>query len=226
MEIYEMKDYGIQELENNINKIVREKPLDIDSLTDLTFENAKINGMLTHTYQEALEDICYNYDVNTIFQELSDMGYNDMKEAAEYLDTGKIHLLISEREFEKYLNEVYEGKFIDNINDKPEIVDAWYKNLSDQDKIFAVVLEVVERNNLNINFKDVPELKKVQEKMQKIENKVINGLDNDQDINSSHKEPIKKYELTDETFEFKTNQKSQKKPMLEMSKPTGKGFER
>lgn len=220
----DLKDYGFQELESQLDWIITESMEDTYELSDLVFNSAERDQSLTFSEGQAEEEILQDFNFCEVFEFLDERGI-DMHTASETMHAEAIHVMLAKEGFNEYMNDLYVEKFENAQFDTPEIVDAWNEELTNKEKVLATIMELPEEY-LEIDINDYPELKKVQEKMQKIENKVINGLDNDQDINSSHKEPIKKYELTDETFEFKTNQKSQKKPMLEMSKPTGKGFER
>lgn len=220
----DLKDYGFQELESQLDWIITESMEDTYELSDLVFNGAESDQSLTFSAAQAEEEILQDFNFREVFEFLDERGI-DMHTASETMHAEVIHVMLAKEGFNEYMNDLYVEKFENAQFDTPEIVDAWNEELTNKEKVLATIMELPEEY-LEIDINNYPELKKVQEKMQKIENEVINGLDNDQDINSSHKEPIKKYELTDETFEFKTNQKSQKKPMLEMSKPNGKGFER
>ena len=87
-----------------------------------------------------------------------------------------IHVMLAKEGFNEYMNDLYVEKFENAQFDTPEIVDAWNEELTNKEKVLATIMEIPEEY-FEIDINNYPELKKVQEKMQKIENEVINGLD-------------------------------------------------
>lgn len=143
----ELLDYGLSELDKNIDYIVDCQPSTPQELTELVFENANCDGSLTYNRQQALDEILEFYTLNDIFVFLNNEGL-DMDYSATVLTEEKIHVLLCEVEFENYITEQIDNYI--NINNS-------------SDAILAVIVELINDGLINVNINDFPKLKKIEE---------------------------------------------------------------
>lgn len=143
----ELLDYGLSELEKNMNYIVDCQPSTIDELTELTFKLANCNGSLTFNRQQAFDEIFKNYTLNDIFRILNNKGVS-MDYSATVLDEEKVHIILCEVEFEDFITERI-NNFI-NIN-------------NGSDAILAVIVELINDGLIDVNINDFPKLKEIEE---------------------------------------------------------------
>lgn len=143
----ELLEYGISELEHNIEYILNCQPSTIDELTELTFKLANCNGSLTFNRQRAFDEIFKNYTLNEIFKILSKKDIC-MYNSAELIDEEKMHIILCEVEFREYMeNQI--SNFI-NINDS-------------RDAILAVIVELINDGLIDVEIKDFPKLREIEE---------------------------------------------------------------
>lgn len=219
--------HGFSELKRQIDWIINEDMQDTYDLGELVFRNAREDGGLTFNIEKAEKEILENYYIQEVFEFLDETGV-DMKTASESIHAGKLHLLLSERDFNDYMWDLYCEKFENAEIYEPEVVAAWNEKLTAKEKVLATIIEIP-NEYFEIDINKYPALKNVQEKMKKIENEVCNELENDDayDINNIDQEAKKKYEFIDDKKVYiHTQNNKTKRSTLETSKPAGNGLER
>lgn len=144
----ELLNYGFEELEKNLSYIVDCQPSAPQELTELVFENANYNGTLTYNRQQALDEILEFYTLNDIFVFLNNEGL-DMDYSATVLTEEKIHVLLCEAEFEKFIRE--------QVNHHPLNI------VKSGDVILIVIVELINDGLIDVDINDFPKLKKIEE---------------------------------------------------------------
>lgn len=171
----DLKDYGFQKLESQLDWIITESMENTYELSDLVFNDAERDQSLTFSAAQAEEEILQDFNFLEVFEFLDKCGI-DMHTASKTMHAEAIHVMLAKEGFNEYMNDLYVEKFENAQFDTPEIVDAWNEELTNKEKVLATIMEIPEEY-FEIDINNYPELKKVQEKMQKIENEVINRLD-------------------------------------------------
>lgn len=147
-----LRDYGIAELEEKIDYIINENPKTLNKLSELIFEEANCNGTILFNISDTKKEIYQNFEIEEIFEILYEYGYT-MKDAADTLNISLIHLILCEKEFINYINEIY------NKNIKK------YPNFSEEDIVKTVIISIIENEFNNVTVDEYPELSQVKEKM-------------------------------------------------------------
>lgn len=116
------------ESENNYNKY--------NMVHDL-YKKAYINETLTFNHNKARDEIFDNYDFDDMMDILVDVGY-DYKYALTQLTLQTIHVILSENEMLKYVNDIYnkiERDFCGELNWKETLI--------------ATIFEIGKQNHLD-----------------------------------------------------------------------------
>lgn len=159
MQINEMKDYGLNELEEQADWILDQEPANIYELTDLTFESVRLHGGLVENNEQALRDIDEDYSLKKVFAFMHEMGV-DMATAAKDFTAESIHTAMVERDFIEYADSVYKE------------VDRSYGNeLTDQEKTLATILKIKDENQMTFDTENRPEVKALLSKTQSLAKK-------------------------------------------------------
>lgn len=146
-----LRDYGITELESNIDYIINENPKTLNKLSELIFEEANCNGTILFDISDTKKEIYQNFEIEEIFEILYEYGYT-MKDAADKLNISLIHLILCEKEFINYINEIY------NKNIKK------YPNFSEEDIVKTVIISIIENEFNNVTVDEYPELSQIKKK--------------------------------------------------------------
>lgn len=137
--------YGLRELDVNFDYILSENSETIEDLTSLVFKYSLCNCTLTYSTKKAEEEIFENYSMNEIFEFLYNCGFT-MQDATENLNVEKIHILLCEKNFEEYIQEIYESN------------KEYMPDLSEKDLIKSVFVTLIETGDLDKDLNVYPEL--------------------------------------------------------------------
>lgn len=144
----ELLDYGLSELEHNMEYILGCNPSTIYELTELTFTIAECDGSLTNDRQKAFDEIFKNYTLNEVFKILNENNLS-MNDSATMLDEEKTHIYLCKHEFIEFIENNYR-ELIHSINNKENF-------------ILAIIVNLILDGLIDVNINDFPKLKKIEE---------------------------------------------------------------
>lgn len=133
--------YGINLLNEKVEQILKniesKNSYSISHMVHDLYKKAYIDETLTFNHNKATEEVDKNYDFDDMMDTLVELGY-DYRYALTQLTLQTIHVILSENEMLKYVNDMYS-----------EVEHEFCEKLNWKEMLIATIFEIGKQNHLD-----------------------------------------------------------------------------